>query len=93
MEHFLDNLPKLPSHYCRKSSKKVYLEPITGNGSNMAENPEGALEPLSRFTFAKVVAEKNLAFPPPKKDQCDLCISFEAGHISQEDYNQHIYKK
>lgn len=69
MEHFLDNLPKLPSHYCRKSSKKIYLEPITGNGRNMvdifteykrvcAENPEGALEPLSRFTFAKVVAEK-----------------------------------
>lgn len=27
-----------------------------------AENPEGALQPLSRFTFAKVVAEKKHSF-------------------------------
>lgn len=25
LEYFLDNLPKLPSHYCRKSSKKYIL--------------------------------------------------------------------
>jgi hypothetical protein len=28
IEQFLDTLPKLPSHYCRKSSNKQYLEPI-----------------------------------------------------------------
>lgn len=28
IEEFLKALPKLPSHYCRKSSMKVYLEPM-----------------------------------------------------------------
>lgn len=26
MIHFFDNLPKLPSHYCRSTSNKLYLE-------------------------------------------------------------------
>lgn len=28
---FLDSLAKLPSHYCRKSTNKLYLEPIYGH--------------------------------------------------------------
>lgn len=28
LETFLDNLPKLESHYCRSSSKRLYLEPL-----------------------------------------------------------------
>lgn len=31
LNNFIDSLPKLPSHYCRKDSSKLYLEPIKNN--------------------------------------------------------------
>lgn len=31
LEQFIESLPKLPSHYCRKGSKKLYLEPGFAN--------------------------------------------------------------
>lgn len=104
LERFLEELPKLPSHYCRKSSNKVYLEPTFGNGNTTTniyneykrvckENPEGPLKPLSVCSFFKIVAKKNLAFQLPKKDQCDLCISYNTGNTSQVEYDQHIARK
>lgn len=50
-------------------------------------------KPLSKFIFAKVEAEKNLAFQPPKKDRYDLCISYGAGQVSQDEYKMHISRK
>lgn len=98
---FLDELPKLPSHYCRQSTSKVYLEPTFGN--NMSDiyreyvkkckdfNPTQI--PVSRFTFDMVVKEKNIAFQPPKKDRCDLCIGYETNNIEEEKYQEHQLRK
>lgn len=96
---FLDSLPKLPSHYCRKDSKKIYVEPIWGNKMSLVYNEYLKLcevdniAPISRFSFDKVIKEKNLSFQRPKKDRCDTCISFELKHIDENKYNDHIGKK
>lgn len=98
---FLDMLPKLPSHYCRKSTTKVYVEPTGGNMTDiyneykkMCETNEGGpIQPLSRFTFDTVVNSKNIAFQPPKKDRCDTCISYEVGQVKESVYNEHIANK
>lgn len=101
LEDFLDELPKLPSHYCRQSTSKNYLEPTFSNTMSdiyreyvkkcTASNPPQ--KPLSRFTFDFVVKEKNIGFQPPKKDRCDLCISYETGNIEEEAYQNHLAKK
>lgn len=37
IKSYLSNLPKLPSHYCRKSSTKQYLEPIIQSKSELTD--------------------------------------------------------
>lgn len=60
---------------------------------NCAINASGPIKPLSRFTFDKVIQDKNIAFQPPKKDRCDTCISYEVGQVEEVDYNDHIARK
>lgn len=35
LEKFFDDLPKMPSHYCRASSTKLYLEPVVQSKSKL----------------------------------------------------------
>jgi len=77
LNNFFNKLPKLPSHYCRQSSRKLYLQTdiisITQlyNIYCVACN-EDSEEPLSRRSFDK---------------------SFYSKNLSQEDYQKHIAKK
>ena len=48
---------------------------------------------LSIKTFHDEFAELNLSLFRPKKDQCDLCISFKVGNTSEDLYKHHIEKK
>lgn len=75
---FLEKMPKLPSHYCRQNTKKVYIEPVgVHNISDIyreyeklcKNNTEGPVAPLSRFTFDSVIHDLNISFQPPKKDR------------------------
>ncbi|CAF4780768.1 unnamed protein product [Pieris macdunnoughi] len=101
LEGYVNQLPKLPSHYCRKNTLKTYLEPTFKSSMSdiykeyakqcAALNPPQ--KPLSRFTFDLVIKEKNIAFQPPKKDRCDLCISYETGNAKEEEYQKHQAKK
>ena len=95
---FLTKLPKMPSHYCRESTSKLYLEPVFGSMIELYKVYKNACEVESQpylgiklfcLTFEKL----NLALFHPKKDQCDLCCSYKVGNVSEEDYNMHITKK
>lgn len=74
------------------------MEPTVGNMTdvykeykrNCAINGSGPIKPLSRFTFDKVIQDKNIGFQPPKRDRCDTCISYEVGQVEEVDYNDHI---
>ena len=96
--NWIDKLPKVPSHYCRSSSKKTHVEQTFTSLSNMhalytediTANKE---KPMCYQTFVDVLHEMKVSIHYPRKDQCDTCFEFKAGAISQEDYDIHIIKK
>lgn len=95
---FLDNLPKMESHYCRKSTSKFYLEPIVQSHLQLyniyTKNCEEMGKSLvSRTNFMNIFNEKNLSLFSPKKDQCDLCCGHQTGNINDEEWNKHIDDK
>ena len=46
------------------------------------------------FTFfTELFHEGKYSVFIPRKDQCDVCVSFKYGNISQDDYDAHITKK
>lgn len=86
LKTFLLNLPKIPSHYCRSSSTKMYLEPIFKSISHLHTQykrscEEQGFQPLSRQVFSTIFHDLNLSLFHPKKDQCDTCCTFKAGNL------------
>jgi hypothetical protein len=99
---YLRTLPKMPSHYCRANSSKLYLEPVFDNMSHLykqycAKACEGfigpALKPCSIKVFRDIFNDLNLSLFNPKKDQCDLCCTYEAGNLAVHDYENHCLRK
>lgn len=98
LQDFLTRLPKLESHYCRKDSKKLYLEPQWHTISDLYrfytnECKENNNRPLSHTYFKEEFDKQNLSLFKPKKDQCDTCNEYQVGNISQEDHQLHIDRK
>ncbi|CAB4014572.1 Hypothetical predicted protein [Paramuricea clavata] len=95
---FVDQLDKVPSHYCRKSSTKKYLWPydfksaqdVYTNYRKWIEENYNNSQLLSATTFKSILKEENIEIWQPKKDQCDTCISYNQGNISEETYMAHI---
>ncbi|BES91079.1 Hypothetical protein NTJ_03889 [Nesidiocoris tenuis] len=98
LNRFLDALPTLPSHYCRKNSSKLYLQTDIRSWNQlydiyMTRCIEKNVQPVSKFTFRKIRVKKNIDIHQPKKDKCDLCCSYELGHVSQDIYDAHRLNK
>lgn len=95
---FIDKLPKLPSHYSRKDTSKLYLEPIFVSMQDLLNHyrnycQEQDRTPLSRQVFTKKLQEKNISIYQKKKDQCDTCAAYNVGNVSNEEWSLHIGKK
>lgn len=95
---FLSELPTLPSHYCRASSTKNYLEPDINSKSQLYELykkycSNKGLQAASRFQLNHVFDEMNMGIFSPKKDQCDTCCSYKVGQISEAEFKLHTDKK
>lgn len=98
LRSFLDLLPKMDSHYCRKDSKKKYFEyPFKTKAEIYKIYTEKCNEeekaPLSIFTFNQIFDELNLSLFKPRKDQCDICCQYKVNQLSEEDYQKHLHKK
>lgn len=98
LRNFFMELPKMESHYCRVSSTKNYLEPIWQSKAALYRSyiqycDDKSVKCLSMKTFHEEFASNNLSLYSPKKDQCDLCVSYKAGNKDEQLYNQHIIKK
>lgn len=98
LSQWFDGLPKLPSHYCRKESSKMYLE---GEFKSLSEVyhlyktkcfDENTL-PVSISLFNKIFHDKNISIFRPRKDQCDLCFSHKMGQVDENIYKTHIIDK
>lgn len=95
---FIDSLPKMPSHYCRRDTLKVYLEPVIESKQQLyrlytEKCKESNMDFVCRFTFSEILTEKNIGLFKPKKDRCDLCVQHEVGQLNYLDWTAHIKKK
>lgn len=98
LNQFLDSLPKMPSHYCRKSSSKLYLERCFRSLVDVYDHyklfcQEHGEQPFKITAFKEVFYSKNLSLFKPKKDRCNTCIGFETGNISHEEWKDHMQQK
>lgn len=91
---FINSLPKVPSHYCRKDTGKMYLENTFQSMMDLYRlYKEKINDPLSRFSFTQILNEMNIALFQPRKDQCDVCCEYKVGNLTNEHYNLHIAAK
>ena len=93
-EQFLDLLPKLPSHYCRKTTQKLYLEQTIQSMADLyrlyvTKCTEENQNPLCIRILKEEFEKKNLALFKPKKDRCDTCVAHETGNLSDLDFSLH----
>lgn len=50
-------------------------------------------QPVSKKVFTDIYDNTNFSVYHPKKDQCDICCSYQTKNISEEDWNVHIKDK
>ena len=98
LKGFLDAMPKLPSHYVRKDSRKLYLEADITSVSQLyrlykRKCAEDKHQFMSRHKFDKTYKSMNIGIFNPRKDQCDVCCGFKNGKISTEVHERHIILK
>lgn len=98
VSQWLNLLPKVPSHYCRASSKRKYVESTFRSKLHMHSVYkiwciEQNKKLVSRNSFFSVLRKENISIHKPRKDQCDVCSSFQLKNVSQEEYETHIQKK
>ncbi|KAK3705423.1 hypothetical protein RRG08_034001 [Elysia crispata] len=87
LREFLDSLPKMPSHYCRKDTKKLYVEPLFKSYADLYEEyTKQNIQSMSRSSFMKEIASMGISIFHPRKDRCDICCSFDTGNIGQDDF-------
>uniref|UniRef100_A0A1B6FH71 Uncharacterized protein n=1 Tax=Cuerna arida TaxID=1464854 RepID=A0A1B6FH71_9HEMI len=95
---WLQSVPKLPSHYARRDTKKLYLEPTWTSKKEMYRTYKQTMIDQNKVwgseaLYDDVFNELNLSLDIPRKDHCDLCCSYKLGNISNEIYQQHIKEK
>lgn len=95
---WLDLIPKVPSHYCRASTSRQYVDNSFVSKQNMynifvkwcSENNEKSTH-LKEFKL--VLTEKKISIHKPRKDQCDTCVGFKLGTVTTDAYNAHRQKQ
>lgn len=98
---FFKTLPKLESHYCRKFSSKLYLEPHWKSKAQLytfyknvwLKAHRRSEQPAGLTLFKYIFEELNLSLFSPKKDEWDICVAYRTPNVSEEIYQQHRPKK
>ena len=98
VNRWLELIPKVPSHYCRASSSRVYVDSEFRSLNHMHQIykewcGETGSESVERKTFCEILESQKISIHKPRKDQCDSCIAFKEGNLKEEDYNMHVQKK
>lgn len=95
---WLDLIPKVPSHYCRASTSREYVDNSFISKQNMygifvkwcMENNK---KPTHLKEFKLILNEKKISIHKPRKDQCDTCVGFKLGTVSTDEYTSHRKKQ
>lgn len=103
IRHHIQSIPRIESHYCRANTSKEFIE----GGKSIAdlhrdyksECKEKNIFAANYVMYARIFNEEfNISFFTPKKDQCELCISYENSDTGekvklQEKYDTHLKEK
>ncbi|GFO12650.1 hypothetical protein PoB_003915500 [Plakobranchus ocellatus] len=97
LQQWLIDLSKLPSHYSRQSSKKLYLEPTFQSYLELYRRYVVDMEELgqkatSRFKVMEEFHAMGLSLFHPRKDRCDICVGFEEETVEEVVYIAHRVK-
>lgn len=95
---FFDDLPKMPSHYCRSRTDRQYIEP---NFQSLAEVyryyqilcTEFDKGSLSYGFLCDLFKDQKLSLYQPKKDRCDTCEGHDKGNVDTKEYDEHVLLK
>lgn len=100
LKNWLRDLPSVDSHYCRSTATykdKKFLYQGTTISQLHCEYGQAAATAGVRAVgiqyFTAVFHEENYSVFIPRKDQCDVCVSFKHGNISKAAYHAHVTKK
>lgn len=100
---FINAIPRIESHYLRAQTTREYIE--GGKTLNDIFNDYKAhcvansKKHVSKSTFCSIFhTEFNISFFVPKKDRCELCVSYENSNkeeqlAMQEEYETHLKEK
>jgi len=94
----INSFPRVPSHYCRSSSTKKYLEPglsltmMYELYCEVCDNESKVPVKLSMYPTI-FQNEFNISFKMPKKDRCDRCELYANDTACDEKYQAHILDK
>lgn len=94
LRDFLVRFPKLESHYCRKDSEKEYFQTEHRTITSLYEDYSNFCgidneKVLSITTFSNMIKELNYSLFKPRKDQCDTCVAYKVGNISEAEFRSH----
>nr|CAI5836599.1 unnamed protein product [Callosobruchus analis] len=95
---WLNLIPKVPSHYCRASSSRQYVDNAFASKQNMYRVyktwcTENGKEATHLKAFKCILRDEKVSIHKPRKDQCDTCVGFKCGNISEVEYNDHREKE
>lgn len=95
---FIEELPKMPSHYCRSSTSKLYLEPTFQSKAELYREYQSYCsqkneKSCSQQLFNEEIKKLKIGIFRPRKDQCDVCISHKLGNIDEDTYQKHQTNK
>ena len=98
LQEFFQRLPKMPAHYCRKDTSKLYLEASFKSAADVYREykrmcTEQSRPIMSMTIFTEQLKAENIAIFTPRKDQCDLCCEYAQGNATEDIYNKHRARK
>ncbi|CAG4981288.1 unnamed protein product [Parnassius apollo] len=99
LKEFFNDIPKMESHYCRKTTSKLYLLPEWTSKRALYKFYEKDwrasrnIKPLSIAKFSNTLEIENISLFKPKKDECEKCLSHKLGNISDAELKEHINRK
>lgn len=103
----IESIPKIESHYIRKNSTRDYIEgdktiaDLHRDYVQLCKSPEdGNVRPYGNYImYRKIFTEEyNISLFTPRKDQCELCHSYQTAEGNEKEqlkvaYENHIIEK
>ncbi|XP_047041312.1 uncharacterized protein LOC124645543 [Helicoverpa zea] len=88
--NYIKNLPYLPSHYCRKNSKRFYLPQEFRSLANLYKIYKETMiredkQIVGERVFQNIFREFNIGFHIPRKDKCAKCVRLEKDNGQREE--------